>query len=132
MSSQAAGAELIGGALEVVPIAMALLLPVFAGLLMLTSLRSRRYYVEHLVFAVHVHSFWFLLAFVVIPLTFITDWFFVLLLLIPVYTVLALKRSYESTWRATAVRAVLLWLPYNSLLLVALPVLFLLGLFVSG
>ncbi len=132
MSAQAAGAELIGSALDVIPIAMVILLPVFAGLLMLTSLRSRRYYVEHLVFAVHVHSFWFLLTFVVVPLTFITDWFFLLLLLIPGYTVFALQRAYQATWSTTALRSILLWLPYNALLVAAIPVLFLLGLVLGG
>ncbi|MCH9681001.1 MAG: DUF3667 domain-containing protein [Deltaproteobacteria bacterium] len=132
MSANAAGAELIGGMLDVLPIAMALLLPVFAGLLMLTSLRQRRYYVEHLVFAVHVHSFWFLLTFVVIPLTFITDWLFSLMLLIPAYTVVALKNAYQASWRATALRSLLLWLPYNLLLVIAIPILFVLGLLFGG
>jgi hypothetical protein len=43
--------------------AMFCLLPIFAGLLALAYRRRRMYYGEHLVFALHVHSFWFFLAF---------------------------------------------------------------------
>jgi len=42
--------------------AMFCLLPIFAALLALAYRNRRMYYGEHLVFALHVHSFWFLLA----------------------------------------------------------------------
>ncbi len=42
--------------------AMFLALPVFAGLLGIAYWGRKMYYGEHLVFALHVHSFWFLLA----------------------------------------------------------------------
>jgi hypothetical protein len=42
--------------------AMFCLLPIFAVLLALAYRNRRMYYGEHLVFALHVHSFWFLLA----------------------------------------------------------------------
>jgi hypothetical protein len=38
------------------------MLPIFAALLALAYRNRRMYYGEHLVFALHVHSFWFLLA----------------------------------------------------------------------
>ena len=45
--------------------AMFCLLPIFAALLALAYRKRRMYYGEHLVFALHVHSFWFLLGVIV-------------------------------------------------------------------
>ncbi|HEY4039702.1 MAG TPA: DUF3667 domain-containing protein [Burkholderiaceae bacterium] len=42
--------------------AMFCLLPIFAALLALAYRKRRMYYGEHLVFSLHVHSFWFLLG----------------------------------------------------------------------
>lgn len=59
---QAAGAEGFEAAIiDRIPAALILLLPVMALALKLLYPLSRRYYVEHLLFFVHFHSFFFLL-----------------------------------------------------------------------
>jgi hypothetical protein len=77
-----------------------LLVPVFAVLLMLFHLRSGRYYVEHLIFALHQHAFAFAVGTVVVfaetagPLV---------LLWLLVYTFLAMRRFYgQSRWLTAA------------------------------
>jgi hypothetical protein len=51
-----------------IPKAMFIALPVLAGFMALLYLGSRRYYVEHLVFFVHFHTFFFLAGIVVLLL----------------------------------------------------------------
>lgn len=47
--------------MDMIPKVMFFLLPLFALLLKLVYLRSRRYYVEHLIFALHCHAFVYLI-----------------------------------------------------------------------
>ena len=71
---------------------MFLLLPAFALWLKLVYLNRRLRYTEHLVFALHVHSFWFLaLALTLVDQT----WLRVLAgCAVPLYGWLALRRVY--------------------------------------
>ncbi|SHI92976.1 Protein of unknown function [Tangfeifania diversioriginum] len=76
-----------------------LLLPVFALILWLFYFRRNQYYIRHLIFSIHVHSFIFIIF---ILLTIIYMIFerntglisLILLFTIPVYLLLALKRFY--------------------------------------
>ncbi len=52
--------EALNAMMDNLPIAMFFLLPVFALILQLLYIGSHKYYVEHLVFATHLHSFAFL------------------------------------------------------------------------
>ncbi len=45
----------------VAPYVIFLLLPVFAGIMMLTYRSRRMTYGEHVVFSLHLHAFWFIL-----------------------------------------------------------------------
>lgn len=89
--------------------AMFLLLPAFAAALKLAYWNRRLRYTEHLVFALHVHAFWFaVLALNLLPLGGFEglSWFAV-----PVYTLAAMKRVYGGRWwprwlRAAGVSAV--------------------------
>ena len=81
--------------------AMFFLLPAFAALLKLAH--RRRYYVQHLVFAVYFHSLVFLLVSVVVlpdalGLDGVAEWFAIGLLATPVYLLLAMKRFYAEPW----------------------------------
>jgi len=84
--------------LESLPKTMAVLVPLFA--LLMKLFYRRRFYVEHLVFALHAHAFGFLLL---IP----TAWAghqeieLAVLLLVLVYAVLAARRAYGETWPRT-------------------------------
>lgn len=93
--------------------AMFVLLPLFAGLLALLFLGSRRYFVEHVIFSIHVHSFAFLL-FLAEALLNLLPWKAAgslgswLLLALPVYLGVALKRVYgEPVWKILLKGAVL-------------------------
>lgn len=101
------------------PKAVFALLPVFALVLGLVYVRSRRRYAEHFVFALHAHAFAFL---VLTPTVLVSwDWFAALvLLLVAVYVVLAMKRYYGQGWAKTLVKYVGLSSAYITLQFVVL------------
>nr|WP_316644251.1 DUF3667 domain-containing protein [uncultured Roseateles sp.] len=98
--------------------AMFLLLPMFALWLKLVFIDRHRRYTEHLVFALHLHAFWFamvLLALVGNPLLRALA-----ALAIPIYTQMAQQRVYGGRWWLGLLRSVLLILLYGSTVSVAL------------
>ncbi len=89
--------------------AMFLMVPLFAMCQKIVYWNRRLRYTEHLVFALHLHAFWFLcLLLTLLPF----EWMPVVsILLVPVYALAALKRVYGGRWfwrwcRATAVSLV--------------------------
>jgi hypothetical protein len=97
---------------------MFVLVPAFA-LAMKFAYRNRRmYYTEHLVYALHLHAFWFfMLAVTALPGKLASD---AASLIIPVYTFLAERRVYGGRWWATLLREVAVALGYFVVLAVAL------------
>ena len=90
--------------------AMFLLLPSFALALKLAYWNRRLHYTEHLVFALHVHSFWFIAM--ILPMLQV-DWLVALALgAVPVYTWLAMRRVYGGRWWPRLLRAGLVSLAY--------------------
>ncbi len=83
------------------PKAMFILLPIFALLLQALYRRSDRYYVEHLVFALHFHAF----LFIALTVTIFTPFAFLRQLVLKgcvLYLFLALYRVYgHSLWKTT-------------------------------
>lgn len=76
-----------------------ILLPVFALLLKLFYLKRRQYFIRHLIFSIHLHSFMFFMLIIAIILGYIFEsivGYVVLIgfLAVPVYFLLALKRFY--------------------------------------
>ena len=114
-----------------VPLMMFLLLPVYAFLLKLLYLRSGRYYVEHIIYALHIHSFmfltlgsvlgWFLMApwfgYRAAPpsLLIVAFWGWILL-----YAWFAMKRMYGQGWWKTTMKYFFLGIAYIFLLVFAL------------
>lgn len=101
--------------LRYAPHAMFVLLPVFALLLKLLYIRRGRYYAEHVVFALHLHAFFFVLF----TLMLILPWEFVDLVLatwLVLYTWLAMKHVYGQSWFRTTAKWVVLGLSYSVLL----------------
>lgn len=97
--------------------AMFLLLPIFAMWLKLSYLGRHRRYTEHLVFALHLHAFWFLML-----LALATPWAWfngLAFVAIPVYALIALQRVYGGPWWGTLLRAALQTLLYTLTLAVA-------------
>jgi hypothetical protein len=92
--------QILARGLKYMSWAFFLLLPVFALILWLFYFRRNQYYIRHLIFSIHVHSFIFI---VFILLTLIYMIFegipgllsLLLLFTIPVYLLLALKRFYR-------------------------------------
>ena len=100
--------------------AMFFLLPAFALWLKLAYLNRRMRYTEHLVFALHVHAFWFL---VVALLT--TGLNLVLLaafLGVPIYSALAARRVYGGRWWTTLLRGAAVMSAYAITLALSLAV----------
>ena len=98
--------------------AMFVLLPGFALWLKLAYRNRGLRYTEHLVFALHVHAFWFLmlaLVFADLPLvSTAAGW------AVPVYTLLAMGRVYGGRWGPRLARAALVSLLYGLTLALAL------------
>ncbi len=98
--------------------AMFVLMPSFAfGLWMLFRDRRMRY-TEHLVFALHLHAFWFI-AIALLQINF-APVETVALLAIPVYALLAMRRVYGGGWIALLVRAAVLSTAYATLVALAI------------
>jgi len=111
MDPRDAGRQLVRGYLDHVPQMMFIMLPLFAALLKVLYLGSRRFYVEHFVFALHLHAFAFLtyLAMIAVrwpPLVAVLwMWMFV-------YLYVALKRVYRQGWLTTATKYAVLGATY--------------------
>ncbi|MBD0319813.1 MAG: DUF3667 domain-containing protein [Gemmatimonadetes bacterium] len=103
---------LVSGLERNAPTAMFLLLPVYALLLKLLYIRRKRLYVEHFVFALHVHAFSLLIfsAFLLIPPG--VPMLGLLILWPPVYAFLAMRRMYGEGLMRTGTKFVLLGAGY--------------------
>lgn len=100
--------------LEYLPRVMFVMLPIFALLLKLAYLFSPYHYLQHLVFAVHYHTFVYLLYLVSIGVERIApaaDAPQALLLL--VYLPLALRRTYASGWGGAIGKSLFLMISYG-------------------
>ena len=118
--------------LDVLPGTMFVLLPLVALLLKFWYLFARRYYVEHLVFALHNHAFIFVTFIVMIVIGTIAEWRepdgtgalttgsgwirTALFSWIPVYLLLSLKRVYRQGWGLTVGKYVAIGISYLILL----------------
>lgn len=101
-----------------------LLLPVFALVLKLLYVRRNYFYVEHLIFGIHLHC----LAFALFSIVFIVEWAFpdleellnVVYLWFFIYAFLAMKRIYSQSWIRTFVKFNFLGASYTLSLIVGL------------
>ncbi|NNE45318.1 MAG: DUF3667 domain-containing protein [Rhodothermales bacterium] len=117
--------EILGRFLGNLPKLMFVMLPVFALLLKLVYVRSKRFYGEHLVFTLHVHAFIFVNFTLLGLLTFApaeSGWTkatnSVLSVGIPIYVFLAQKRVYEQGWFKTGIKFALIMLAYSIAMLI--------------
>lgn len=95
-----------------------LLLPLFAVLLKLAW--WKRLYVHHFVFSMYLHAFAFLMTSLagipeMLGLTRLGGWADVLLLTIPVYLILALKRFNGSSWGGAIAKGIAVYAAYGVL-----------------
>ncbi len=79
------------------------MLPVFALLLALTYRSRRMFYGEHIVFSLHLHTFWFLAGlFIVLAPKDLADWMWFVIF---GYGVWAMRQVYGGRWVPTILRA---------------------------
>jgi hypothetical protein len=98
--------------------AMFLMVPLFALLQKIVHWNRRLRYTEHLVFALHLHAFWFIcLLLTLLP---VPGMVAVAAALVPLYALAALKRVYGGRWTWRWLRAALVSLAYAVALAFAL------------
>ena len=101
-----------------------ILMPIFALLLKLLYIRRKRYYIEHLVFSINMHSFALFLLSVLLSLKLIIkgndDYVSLLFLIVPVYFTIGMKRFYKQSIFKTLVKEFILALIYSILLIASL------------
>lgn len=122
MEKREAVREVISGFLGKVPQMMFLLLPIFAGMLMFLYLGSKRYYVEHFVFALHVHAAAFVMYMAMIALVRWPGATAALLCWLMLYVYLAMKKVYGQGWIVTGFKYMLLGVSYVFLLMIGIGV----------
>ncbi len=105
--------------LDYIPKMMFLLLPGFALSLKLVYLRSRRLYIEHLIFALHLHAFIFLLLSLTL-LIHSSPFYCAVALILLLYPMIAMRVVYKQGWIKTFIKYNLLACNYLFLLTFAL------------
>jgi hypothetical protein len=99
-----------------ISVMMFFLLPFFAILLKLFFNKNKHFYVEHLVFSIHLHSFIFILLIIFFLINVFVELNYgvgILLFLITLYTILALKKVYDYSFFKTLKRFTGLFLLYH-------------------
>jgi len=99
---------------------MFLLMPLFALLLKLLYIRSGRYYMQHLIFSIHFHAFVFLTILVVTATRFLhipvlSQWLSLLIMTIPLYLYLSMKKFYRQGFWPTFIKLNLLSISYGAI-----------------
>jgi hypothetical protein len=118
---------------EVLPGTMFVLLPIVALLFKFWYLFAKKYYIEHLIFALHNHSFIFVTLLITLLLGALADWVepdsagrmttvvewitAAIWFWIPVYLLVSLKRVYQQGWGMTLAKYSLVGVSYMMLLL---------------
>lgn len=117
---------------DVLPATMFVLLPIVALLFKFWYLFARKYYIEHLIFALHNHSFVFVMLVLIMLLSSLgnwvepdgegrfaefTTWVYVAIgIWVPLYFLVSLKRVYQQGWGMTIAKYGLIGISYLMLL----------------
>ena len=120
---------------DVLPATMFVLLPLVALLFKFWYLFSKKYYIEHLIFALHNHSFLFVVLLISVLLTALAGWAepagegrittavdwtnVAIWVWVPVYFLVSLKRVYRQGWAMTITKYCLLGISYLMVLALA-------------
>jgi hypothetical protein len=122
-------------ALDVLPGTMFILLPLVALLFKFWYLFAKKYYVEHLIFALHNHAFIFVTFLIMMlmsvlaewrepagtgPVTSIVEWIEIgIFAWIPIYLLMSLKTVYRQGWTLTIAKYLAIGMSYMFLLTLA-------------
>lgn len=127
IKSKDAQKQLIHAGLSAIPTALLLMLPFFALLLKLAYLFNNRLYMEHMIVALHNHAFLLLIILFSIianqmgvwwgkSIVWLNPWIDtltnLLLVFLPVYFLVSLKRVYQQGWRKTLFKFLLIGFCY--------------------
>jgi len=120
---------------DVLPATMFILLPIVALLFKFWYLFAKKYYIEHLIFALHNHSFLFIMLLIAMLLNTLAGWAepagegritqvvtaanVAIWVWIPLYFLISLKRVYQQGWGMTIAKYCLIGFSYLLLLSVA-------------
>lgn len=120
---------------DVLPVTMFVLLPIVALIFKFWYLFAKKYYVEHLIFALHNHAFLFVVLLILLlgntyagwqdpeetgMITTAMNWLEVVILIwIPVYLLVSLKRVYRQGWLLTIGKYSVIGISYVILLALA-------------
>jgi hypothetical protein len=114
----------IQGFFETISYSLFLLMPIFALLLKLLFIRRRVFYIEHLIFSIHMHAFALLVLSIMILLSRITgennEFISVMLILIPVYFTGGMKRFYQQSYLKIILKEFILIFFYILILIITL------------
>jgi hypothetical protein len=132
MPRKQAEIDMVDTGFRYVPTIIFLLVPVFAGILKLLYIRHKRFYAEHMIFALHTHAFIFVVFTLMILLRhWIGGWPFVLLSFwVFAYVYLAMRRVYGQSHVKTFIKYWTLGWTYFWVLLIGVPVLFILSILI--
>ncbi|TAF68193.1 MAG: DUF3667 domain-containing protein [Cytophagales bacterium] len=118
--------DIVVSVVDKVPITMFLLIPIFAFFLKIIYFRSKRHYIEHLIFGLHIHAFAFFIFTTMVILTFWLGaeaeniaW---LILLLLIYGYLAFKNVYKQNWFKTFLKASFVGFAYLIVLTIGLSI----------
>jgi len=126
--------------LRYLPQTLLVLLPLFALMLKLFYPFGKRFYTEHVIFSIHMHSFTLLLVIIIVLLgeaEQLSAWGWldiglngvatIAMLWLPVYGMLAQKRVYRQGWMVTVIKYLLLYGLYFTVQMLAMVFVVLLG-----
>ncbi|MFT5451518.1 MAG: hypothetical protein ACI9N9_001002 [Enterobacterales bacterium] len=134
--------DLLDEFLNVIPQLMFILLPLFALLLKLTYIFKKRYYMEHLIVALHNHCFMFFSLLLIILMSYLEDnlsgpaWLIegigyliiAMILWIPLNLYIGMKRVYAQGYIMTFLKFIFIGFAYEFLLTITAASAFVLGL----
>jgi len=102
---QSQGKDFVNYFIGMIPLMMLLMMPLLALIFNLLYIRSKRYFVEHLVFFLHIHSFLYLLLVLYMLIWgFNGQWLPWLLLISTIYLMLSMKKMYGQGWFKTILK----------------------------
>lgn len=113
--------DIIKEVIDNIPIMMIVLLPLFAFLLKALYFRRKHYYIEHLIFSIHLHTFFYFLGGIsmIFEASFDVETEAIRLLVGCVYTFFSFRRVYQQHWWKTIIKILLLFFAYGFLLGIA-------------
>lgn len=115
---------------EWLPWALVILMPVFAAILRLTHWGKRRYYLNQLVFALHFHSFLFVMMTVfafIVPMVGGENAFGIFWWGTSLYLIIALKVGQDQGWIRAFLKAGFIWVSYFWFMMVTMAIVMFLG-----